>query len=104
MTNAPVTAHPTKALETMLRKRVVARILMWTFVAIAVLPILVGVVFFAYQAYKGNHIIAKMGFGLAIAVELYLGIFILFGFTLSLEWKQGLDERIQREQNTNAIS
>ena len=104
MTNAPVTAHPTEALQTLLRKRLVARILMWTFVAIAVLPILVGVVYFAYQDYQGNHIIAKMGFGLALAFDLYLGVFILFGFTLSLEWKQGLDERIQREQNTNTIS
>lgn len=85
----------TENLQTLLRKRLVARTLMWTFVAIAILPILLGVVYFVYQDYKGNHIIAKTGFGFAIAFDLYLGVFTLFGFTLSLEWKQGLDERIR---------
>jgi hypothetical protein len=83
-------------MQTLLRKRLVARILMWTCLAAAVLPISAAVSGFVLYTSLNTAPMSGFGFAMAVWRWWWLPIFPSIGFVLALEWKQGLDERIKQ--------
>ena len=79
----------------MLRKLLVARILMWTFLAAAVLPILAFVL--GYFWYRNINTKPMAGFGFTMVVSLWWPVPGLpaVAFLFALAWK----ERIRESQN-----
>jgi|SRR6185369_11006931 len=86
----------TKPKQALLRKRLIARTLMWSSLAAAMLPASATVLGLIW--YGGMNTAPMAGFGFAMAVWRWwwLPVFPLIGFVLALEWKQGLDERIKQ--------
>jgi hypothetical protein len=82
-----------------LRKLLAARILMWTFLAAAVLPILAAVLGFFW--YRNINTEPMVGFGFAMAVFLWWPVpaFASIAFLFALAWQEGLQERIRESQN-----
>jgi len=89
----------TKPIPTLLRKQLAARILMWTFLAAAVLSTSAAVVGFIW--YRSVNTAPMAGFGFAMAVWRWWPVPLLasIGFVLALEWKQGVEERIKQVQD-----
>ncbi|MBI3849034.1 MAG: hypothetical protein HY298_01905 [Verrucomicrobia bacterium] len=89
----------TKPIQTLLRKRLAARILMWTCLAAAVLPVSAAVLGFLFYSRVNTEPLAAVGLAVAIYYGWPVPLFGLIGFALALEWKQGLDDRIKEVQN-----
>ncbi len=87
----------TKSLLALRRKQLAARILMWTCLAAAVLPISAAVGFLWYR-YAHPKPLAGLGFLMTVHLWLPIPLFGFLGFVSALEWKQGLDERIKKLQ------
>ena len=86
-----------KLIQTLLRKHLAARILMWTCLATVVLPISIAVVGFLW--YRSRPPMAGLGFAMTMQFWAPVPLFGLLGFVMALEWKQGLDERIKQAQD-----
>ena len=89
----------TKPTKTLLRRLLIARILLWTFLAAAVLPILGAVLGFFW--YRNINTEPMAGFGFAMFVSLWWPVpaFATIGFLFALAWKEGLQVRISESQN-----
>ena len=86
---------PPKATTTLQKKLLFARILQWLFLALAVLPPLVlwRLMYLASQTPEsGMYLI------FVVPNVLPVPLFALLGFTCALEWKQGLQERIRKQE------
>jgi Zn-dependent protease with chaperone function len=83
-------------MQALLQKRFIARTLLWSSLAAAVLPTSAAVLAFIW--YSGMNTAPMAGFGFAMAFWRWwwLPAFPTIGFVLALEWKQDLDERIKQ--------
>jgi hypothetical protein len=88
-----------KAATTLRRKLLLAGVLEWSFLALAVLPTLVVLLRLVYLASRSpNSWGEAIGLGIVIHFCWPVPFFALLGFVLALEWKQGLRERLQTEE------
>jgi hypothetical protein len=82
--------------QALLRKQLIARTLMWSFLAAAGLPTSAAVLGFIWYGSMDTAPMTGLGFAMAVWRWWWLPIFPSMGFVLALEWKQGLDERIKQ--------
>lgn len=82
-----------------MRKRLAARILMWTCLAAVVLPI--SILVFGFWWYRNVRTEPMAGWGFAMSIQFWWPVPLLglLGFVLALEWKQGLRRRIKQAQD-----
>lgn len=88
----------TEPIQTLLRKQLAARILMWTSLAAAVLPILAAVLGFFWYRNINTKPMAGFGFAMVVALWWPAPVFASLAFLYALAWQEGLKERIKKMQ------
>jgi hypothetical protein len=92
----------TKAAPALLRKLLFARILQWVFLAIAILPTSIVLLRLIDLASRSPSNWGEVfGIGLVIHFCWPVPFFALLGFCLALEWKQGLRERVEKQEGAD---
>lgn len=74
---------------------------MWTFLAIAVLPVLAAVLGVFWYRNINTEPMAGFGFAMVLAFWWPVPAFAFIAFLFALAWQEGLQVRISESQNQN---
>jgi uncharacterized membrane protein len=86
----------------LLRKRLVARILIWVSMVGTVVPLSAALFGFLWYRYTHSQPLAGLDFFISLNLWWPVPVVAAITFVLSLEWKQGLDKRIKEMDDLHA--